>query len=285
VIEVDAITQLIKHRSHMHASLSAYGSMGFDEPAIYAHVTAALQMCVGVPSFNTGVADVGNTYAPRAALTRTGFALPFDAFSIVERDADRTFVVVVTRDCSRAGEDELDAVYVTAFAAQANRNNWVLTGPPARIVLIDVAEDYQAAYNIGWIGTAGLDADKVLSALTKSSGATAERLTEATVSLLCDNLAKINTPNTACAFKPQTEKHSLIKVASSKKPLWEYRVVEINAVRAIPLPHKGGTHATPRWHQVRGFWRTSKKGVKHFVHSFSRGDRSIGTVEHDYELA
>lgn len=47
--------------------------------------------------------------------------------------------------------------------------------------------------------------------------------------------------------------------------------------------HQGGTHATPRRHQVRGHWRTYKSGKKGWVKECWKGDASKGTVFKDYK--
>jgi hypothetical protein len=47
---------------------------------------------------------------------------------------------------------------------------------------------------------------------------------------------------------------------------------------------QGGTHATPRRHQVRGHWRTYKSGKRGWVSECWKGDASKGTVFKDYQL-
>ena len=48
---------------------------------------------------------------------------------------------------------------------------------------------------------------------------------------------------------------------------------------------QGGTHASPRWHERRGHWRTMKKtGKKVWVKNCEVGDKTIGAVFHDYKL-
>jgi hypothetical protein len=49
---------------------------------------------------------------------------------------------------------------------------------------------------------------------------------------------------------------------------------------------KGGTHASPRWHKRRGYWRTMKKSGKVvWVNSCEVGKKSNGMVYKDYEVA
>ena len=48
--------------------------------------------------------------------------------------------------------------------------------------------------------------------------------------------------------------------------------------------HQGGTHATPRLHQVRGHWRTYKSGKRGWVRECWKGDASKGTIFKDYRI-
>ena len=47
---------------------------------------------------------------------------------------------------------------------------------------------------------------------------------------------------------------------------------------------QGGTHATPRRHQVRGHWRTYKSGKRGWVSECWKGDASKGVVFKDYQI-
>lgn len=47
---------------------------------------------------------------------------------------------------------------------------------------------------------------------------------------------------------------------------------------------QGGTHASPRRHQVRGHWRTYKSGKRGWVNECWKGDASKGVVFKDYKL-
>ena len=47
---------------------------------------------------------------------------------------------------------------------------------------------------------------------------------------------------------------------------------------------QGGTHASPRWHERRGHWRTMKSGKKVWVKNCEVGDKTLGAVFHDYKI-
>ena len=69
-----------------------------------------------------------------------------------------------------------------------------------------------------------------------------------------------------------------------KAALYEWRTVTLERKRyGLPSAPKGGTHASPRLHQRRGHWVTSKLGKR-----FWRGESVVGKAEngmifHDYE--
>lgn len=64
---------------------------------------------------------------------------------------------------------------------------------------------------------------------------------------------------------------------------FDWHTVEIEPPKIKNDP-QGGTHATPRRHQVRGHWRTYKSGKRGWVKECWKGDASKGVVFKDYEL-
>lgn len=75
------------------------------------------------------------------------------------------------------------------------------------------------------------------------------------------------------------------RAAKGKNPLvYTWHTVKLGD-RALPSEPKGGTHASPRRHQVRGHWRNIKTGEKIWINSCWKGDASKGTVFKDYKLS
>lgn len=66
-----------------------------------------------------------------------------------------------------------------------------------------------------------------------------------------------------------------------KKPLYDWHTVVVQTVRAEG-ESKGGTHATPRQHEVRGHYVRSKLGKVFWRKSHKRGDPTLGVIFHDY---
>lgn len=66
-------------------------------------------------------------------------------------------------------------------------------------------------------------------------------------------------------------------------PIFEWKTVEIAPAPPRQEP-KGGTHASPRLHDRRGFYRVSKLGKKHWVNSCKVGSAKAGIIFHDYKV-
>ena len=84
-----------------------------------------------------------------------------------------------------------------------------------------------------------------------------------------------------------TPRKSLInskRASKGKGPvLFDWHTVEIKPPQTKNDP-QGGTHASPRRHQVRGYWRTYKSGKRGWVKESWRGDASKGAVFKDYKI-
>lgn len=73
------------------------------------------------------------------------------------------------------------------------------------------------------------------------------------------------------------------KIKEGKLPTYDWHTIEIQPPKQ-KNEYQGGTHATPRRHQVRGYWRTYKSGKRGWVKECWKGDASIGNVFKDYEV-
>lgn len=62
---------------------------------------------------------------------------------------------------------------------------------------------------------------------------------------------------------------------------WHTIIIEPPKIKNDP---QGGTHASPRRHQVRGYWRNYKSGKRGWVNECWKGDASKGSVFKDYKL-
>jgi hypothetical protein len=73
------------------------------------------------------------------------------------------------------------------------------------------------------------------------------------------------------------------KIRQSKVPTYDWTTVVIEPRRPRP-EDQGGTHASPRWHERRGHWRTLKSGKQVWVKNCAVGDKAKGAVFHDYQI-
>lgn len=102
---------------------------------------------------------------------------------------------------------------------------------------------------------------------------------------LCALLRKPN-----CKLETQRESRLRAKVGVKDKRqrvFYDVHRVVIDGTAQVERPEpKGGTHASPRWHKRRGYWRTMKKSGKVvWVNSCEVGKKSNGMVYKDYEVA
>jgi hypothetical protein len=94
-------------------------------------------------------------------------------------------------------------------------------------------------------------------------------------------LEKLN-QNTMPTYTATPKSNNAKRIRQGKKPMFDWHTVIIEP----PKPKaeaQGGTHASPRLHDVRGHW--VQRGDKRFWRkAHQRGDASIGVVFHDYKL-
>jgi hypothetical protein len=69
-----------------------------------------------------------------------------------------------------------------------------------------------------------------------------------------------------------------------KAPLFTYKTLIIGAPKKRQVVRGGGTHASPRSHLRRGFYRTSPKGVRHWVQACMVKGETPGFVHKDYQV-
>jgi hypothetical protein len=96
-------------------------------------------------------------------------------------------------------------------------------------------------------------------------------------------LETIHNPDAQYQMYTATPKSNNAKrIRQGKKPMFDWHTVLIEPPRQ-KMPDQGGTHASPRLHDVRGHW--VKRGDKRYWRkAHQRGDASIGVVFHDYKL-
>ncbi len=85
------------------------------------------------------------------------------------------------------------------------------------------------------------------------------------------------------AYVPTPHKANASRLKRGLKPLYDWHTIVIEPPKQ-KNESQGGTHASPRLHQVRGYWRTYKSGKRGWVKDCWKGDASKGSVFKDYKL-
>jgi hypothetical protein len=84
--------------------------------------------------------------------------------------------------------------------------------------------------------------------------------------------------------QPKNAGNNAKRVRKGKAPLYEWTTVQIERkAPELPAAPKGGTHASPRLHQRRGHWVTSKLGKRFWRSETVVGKPENGMVFHDYK--
>ena len=79
-------------------------------------------------------------------------------------------------------------------------------------------------------------------------------------------------------------KESRMRRIRGKGPLYTYKTLVIGAPKARQGRGGTGTHASPRTHLRRGFYRTSPKGVRHWVNATMVKGETPGFVHKEYQI-
>ena len=84
--------------------------------------------------------------------------------------------------------------------------------------------------------------------------------------------------------KPVHSGNNAKRIRKGKAPLYEWTTVQLERkAPELPAAPKGGTHASPRLHQRRGHWVTSKLGKRFWRSQTVVGKPENGMLFHDYK--
>lgn len=95
-------------------------------------------------------------------------------------------------------------------------------------------------------------------------------------------LRNLNNEKIFTAYTPIPSKNHTKRLRQKKLPMFDWHTVVLEP-RSTKSEYLGGTHASPRLHDVRGHWVV--RGNKRFWRKpHKRGDASKGVIFHDYKL-
>ena len=96
-------------------------------------------------------------------------------------------------------------------------------------------------------------------------------------------LRNLNKQTIATVYTPIPSKNHAKRLRQKKLPLFDWHTVVIEP-RKQKNEALGGTHATPRLHEVRGHWVT-RNNKRFWRKPHKRGDATKGIVFRDYKIA
>lgn len=95
-------------------------------------------------------------------------------------------------------------------------------------------------------------------------------------------LRNLNNEKISTAYTPILSKNHAKRLRQKKLPMFDWHTVVIEP-RKEKSESLGGTHASPRLHEVRGHWVT-RNDKRFWRKPHKRGDATKGVVFHDYKL-
>ena len=98
------------------------------------------------------------------------------------------------------------------------------------------------------------------------------------ISFWLKSMEKLSMP----IYKAQSKKNQAKRIRQGKKPLFEWTTVVLEP-RHSSSESLGGTHATPRLHDVRGHW-VVRNNKRFWRKPHKRGDASKGVIFKDYQI-
>ena len=219
-----------------------------------------------------------------------GLFLPYESISVITKIANGEHLVVLARyeydikqppNSERVIKDEPRVVAFRWFISEGAE--WLMS-PIALAVPNSIQEDTRdtQVYTVPLNGAVPIpvEAEKLMTYYTT--------LALRTLINLCTSLDVGREYITSTVYKEKSlTAHKQKGKKKKKEQFYEIHRLSIKPVVITTKPEpKGGTHASPRWHKRRGYWRTMKKSGKVvWVNSCEVGKKSNGMVYKDYEVA
>lgn len=95
-------------------------------------------------------------------------------------------------------------------------------------------------------------------------------------------LSMMNKQATASAYTPVPNPANERRIRKGKRPIFEWKVIDVSAKRVLPSGPTGKTHASPRRHKRRGHLRTYKNGKTVWIKEMMVGKIEFGYIHHSY---
>lgn len=196
--------------------------------------------------------------------------LPFDRCAIVMGDEKEACAVLVSNGFAKnvRGKPEEERIPIIAFAALQTYNYTQLDVLP--LFSCDFQEmEIEKGITIHFEDVRHEKNKKMTEAAVNAITTTAFWLETL-------NASEVRIPT----YKAESKTNNAKRIRQGKKPLFEWTTVTIEP-RSAKSESLGGTHASPRQHDVRGHW-VVRNGNKFWRRAHKRGDASKGVIFHDY---
>ena len=234
-------------------------------PLITKAITFFPEMAADYKWFDIADIDHGVMYTHKENMERIKNPLPFDKCAIAGIDLDgQTFAVLVSR--------EDDKLLVYGANTLANTNNLRIQIDPV-FRMNPMEENTDDGITIFY-------EDK---RVYKNKTNTAKQVTNISIVVICTFLKNLYEQKINTVYTPVPSKNHAKRIRQGKLPLFDWHTVVIEPPKPA-TPHQGGTHASPRLHDVRGHWVTRSNGKRFWRKPHQRGDASLGIVFHDYKI-
>lgn len=232
-------------------------------PLITKAITFFPELAADYKWFDIADIDHGHVYTHKETMQNIKNPLPFEKCAVAGIDMDgQTYAVLVSQ------EDNKLLVYGANTLASTN-NMRVQIDPVFRI---DPTEERIED------GITVFYADKRFN-----ENKAAQQITNISLIAIGTFLKNLYEQKINTVYTPVPSKNHAKRIRQGKKPMFDWNTVVIEPPKPA-TPHQGGTHASPRLHDVRGHWVTRSNGKRFWRKPHQRGDASLGIVFHDYKI-
>lgn len=233
-------------------------------PLITKAVTFFPEMAADYKWFDIADIDHGVEYTHKENMELLKQPLPFDKCAIVGIDLDgQTYAVLVSQ------EDGMLLVHGANTLANTD-NLRVQIDPVFRINPMEENTD------------TGLTIFYEDKRVYKNKSDAANKVSTISVVVIAMFLRNLDKQKINTVYTPVPSKNHAKRIRQGKKPMFDWHTVVIEPPKQAS-PYQGGTHASPRLHEVRGHW-VVRKGKRFWRKPHQRGDASLGIVFHDYKI-
>jgi|ERR1035437_910649 hypothetical protein len=308
MIELDAISDLVKKRQTAYQGMKTLTTVGFDPSVLVDNLNTAILGLINVPAFKVSVSEnLDFFYNPssqktKPMVTNGKFTYPFETFSIVSESdeavqidyIDKSFDALEVSNLMHLSDKDIisETVKVISFIRPKvgkRKGVWLLQMPLS--LACTTNSELIPAYS-------GLSKNSDLSKLnamfkhlTISDGAQTDiklgviKHLAHVSNIMRLFIAFINSSEKVSYKEKSNNPYTIPQVVKSKKPLWEYKLLSLKQIKKESSDFLGGTHASPRYHLRRGHWRTLSSGKEVYIDPMEVGDKSKGLIEKDYEFS